>query len=569
MFRDVPLLQSFANTLCVTVVGVVVQVLIGAMAAYGMIMRATRFNRVLGLILVLGFVVPAQSTLIPVYRMLVGVELVDSLNGLVVVYAGGAIFCYFLIQGYLRTLPFDVVEAAMLDGAGVFAIFWRIVLPLIRPIIVTVAVFQTMWVWNDFLIPNVVHLVARQAHHRAAGLHGGRGVHDELAGVHDAQRHRAPADGRLLRVHPAAHRQRSPRREHQGMSGAPTGTSTGRSTGTVPAPLFTDPLLHAPTDPVVVEAPDGTWRMLYTQRRAGDRSPGWAWVHGTDIGVAASDDGGRTWTYTGVVEGLDHLPGRNTLWAPEVVRVDGEYHLFLSHVPGVHATWDGTRSITHHTSADLVTWTYRGALPLSSDRVIDACVHPLPRGGHRLWYKDEARGSQQWCVDSPDLVTWSPPRSVITDPPGEGANVFRLGGWYWLIMDEWRGQGVYRSRDLESWERDGLVLGQPGSRPWDAGTGRHADAVVGTTAGGEEVGWIFYFTHRVEPGPDNTLPEPGPDADGVPLAHRTDVQVAQARVVDGHLVCDRDAAVDLDLRRARDARRRLEDAAVPAHVAGA
>jgi raffinose/stachyose/melibiose transport system permease protein len=155
VFQNVPLLQSFANTLYVTVVGVLVQVLIGAMAAYGMIMRSSKLNRVLAVILVLGFVVPAQSTLIPLYRMLVGVELVDSLNGLVVIYAAGAIFCYFLIQGYMRTLPFEVIEAAMLDGAGVFQIFWRIVLPLIRPILVTVAVFQTMWVWNDFLIPNV------------------------------------------------------------------------------------------------------------------------------------------------------------------------------------------------------------------------------------------------------------------------------------------------------------------------------------------------------------------------------------------------------------------------------
>lgn len=155
VFRDVPLVRSFANTLYVTVVGVLLQVLIGAMAGFGMIMRATRFNKILALVLVLGFVVPAQSTLIPLYRMLVGVELVDTLNGLVVIYTAGAIFCYFLIQGYMRTLPFDVIEAAMLDGASVPQIFWRIVLPLISPILVTVAVFQTMWVWNDFLIPNV------------------------------------------------------------------------------------------------------------------------------------------------------------------------------------------------------------------------------------------------------------------------------------------------------------------------------------------------------------------------------------------------------------------------------
>lgn len=317
----------------------------------------------------------------------------------------------------------------------------------------------------------------------------------------------------------------------------------------VPAPLFTDPVHHAPTDPVVVEAPDGTWRLLYTQRRAADRSGGVGWVHGTEIGVASSDDGGLTWTYAGVVDGLDHLPGPNTLWAPEIVRIGAEYHMFLSHVPGTPASWDATRSITHHTSPDLTTWTYRGTLPLSSDRVIDACIVPLPTGGFRLWYKDEVAGSQQWSVDSPDLVTWTEPRPVITEPPGEGANVFRLGGWWWLLVDEWRGLGVYRSSDLESWERDGLVLDSPGARPWDAGTGRHADVVVGRTRAGDEVAWIFYFTHRVEPGPENVSTTDELDDDGIPLAHRTDVQVAAAVVVDDHLVCDRDADPDLDLRR--------------------
>lgn len=155
VFRDVPLVQSFANTLYVTVVGVLIQLLVGAMAAYGMIMRASRFNRILGIVLVLAFVVPAQSTLIPLYRILVGINQVDTLNGLVIMYAAGAVFCFFLIQGYMRTLPFEVIEAAMLDGAGAVQIFWRIVLPLIRPILVTVGVFQTMWVWNDFILPNV------------------------------------------------------------------------------------------------------------------------------------------------------------------------------------------------------------------------------------------------------------------------------------------------------------------------------------------------------------------------------------------------------------------------------
>ena len=96
-----------------------------------------------------------QATLIPQYQMFTRAHLVDSLNGLVLYYSCGSIFCYFLILGYMRTVPLEIFEAAHVDGAGSWRIFWRIVIPLIRPILVTVGVFQTMWVWNDFLIPNV------------------------------------------------------------------------------------------------------------------------------------------------------------------------------------------------------------------------------------------------------------------------------------------------------------------------------------------------------------------------------------------------------------------------------
>ncbi|MET1008094.1 MAG: carbohydrate ABC transporter permease [Propionibacteriaceae bacterium] len=155
VFANVPLTRAFLNTLYVTVLGVVFQLVVGAMAAYGMIMRNTRFNRIVGAVLLLAFVVPGQATLVPLYLMLVDANQVDTLTGLVIMYLAGAVFCFFLIQGYMTSMPYEIIEAAKIDGAGVVQIFWRIVLPLIRPILVTVGVFQTMWVWNDFITPNV------------------------------------------------------------------------------------------------------------------------------------------------------------------------------------------------------------------------------------------------------------------------------------------------------------------------------------------------------------------------------------------------------------------------------
>lgn len=155
VFANVPLARAFLNTLYVTVLGVVFQLGVGAMAAYGMVMRNTRFNRIVGAVLLLSFVVPGQATLVPLYLMLVDANQVDTLTGLVIMYLAGAVFCFFLIQGYMTSMPYEIIEAAKIDGAGVVQIFWRIVLPLIRPILVTVGVFQTMWVWNDFITPNV------------------------------------------------------------------------------------------------------------------------------------------------------------------------------------------------------------------------------------------------------------------------------------------------------------------------------------------------------------------------------------------------------------------------------
>ena len=154
VFKTIPVLQSFGNSAYVTVLSVLTMLVVGSMASYATIVRKSRFNRRLSVLVVLALAVPFQSTLVPVYEVFVKLHLVDSLSGLVLVYSGGAIFCFFLIQGYMAKLPYEIIESARIDGAGPFQCYRRIVLPLSKPILVTVGVFQTMWVWNDFLIAN-------------------------------------------------------------------------------------------------------------------------------------------------------------------------------------------------------------------------------------------------------------------------------------------------------------------------------------------------------------------------------------------------------------------------------
>jgi sucrose-6-phosphate hydrolase SacC (GH32 family) len=300
------------------------------------------------------------------------------------------------------------------------------------------------------------------------------------------------------------------------------------------APLFRDPIHDGAADPVIVWNRDAEqWWMVYTNRRATAEGPGVAWVHGTDLGVAASPDG-REWVYRGRLSGLDVEWGRNTYWAPEIHWHSGEYHMYVSYIRGVPAKWAGhDRHIVHYTSPDLLRWSFQSRLRLSSDRVIDACVHELPDGRFRMWYKDEANGSHTYAADSDDLYEWEVVGPVLTERPHEGPNVFRFGGHYWMLVDEWRGQGVFRSGDMDHWERTGLILDQPGSRPDDGGIGLHADVVVS----GDDA-YVFYFTH---PG------RHGGDTGDSYETRRTSIQVARLRVVEGNLVCDRDEEFELEL----------------------
>jgi hypothetical protein len=302
----------------------------------------------------------------------------------------------------------------------------------------------------------------------------------------------------------------------------------------VPSPLFRDPIHDGAADPTVIwNRDEGTWWMFYTNRRA------WSpplddvgWVHGTDIGIASSCDGGVSWLYRGVASGLATDPGRHTYWAPEVIDDGLRYHMYVSFITGVPARWSGhPRSIRHYTSANLTEWEYQSTLTLSSDRVIDACVHPIPRGGYRMWYKDEANQSHTYAADSADLFSWKVRGPVVAHSAHEGPNVFELGGFYWMLIDEWAGLRVLRSSDLDEWTLHDRILDTPGTRVDDGTIGLHADVV---TAGDDA--FVFYFT---QPG---RSPGEAP-RNGLFEHRRSSIQVARAHVVDGRLVCDRDTSL--------------------------
>ncbi len=307
-----------------------------------------------------------------------------------------------------------------------------------------------------------------------------------------------------------------------------------------PAPLFRDPIHDGAADPTIIwNQQEQAWWLLYTNRRANVPCQGVAWCHGTDIGIASSTDQGHTWRYRGILEGLPFERGRNTFWAPEVIWHDPLYHIYVSYVPGVPNDWSGPRAILHYTSPNLWDWHYESALPLSSNRVIDACVFRLPDGRWRLWYKDEAHQSHTYAADSHDLYRWETIGPVITDCAHEGPNVFFWQGSYWMITDTWQGLGVYRSRDAEQWTRQANILQGGGRRADDGTQGQHADVLVQ----GERA-FIFYFTH-----PDRDGKRSYGFHDTHPYTdNRTSLQAAELTLQDGVLVCDRDQPFDFTLQ---------------------
>lgn len=332
----------------------------------------------------------------------------------------------------------------------------------------------------------------------------------------------------------------------------PMASSASPAPSPAPQPLYRDPIHDGAADPVVIWNPIvERWWLFYTNRRANVPGlSGVAWVHGTAIGIAESADAGRTWSHIGTAQlelpdAVAGPPATRTHWAPEVVTApDGTHHMFLTVVPGIFETWDHPRRLTHLTSPDLRHWTYRSTLDLASDRVIAAAVVPLPTGGWRLWYNDERRGKAIAYADSPDLSNWTDhgrTSGFETAPSGKGPTVFRFGGQWWMVVDHWRGLGVYHSPDLTTWtaQPGDFLLATPGRGPDDDVNGGHASVRVtpdGTRA------FLFYFTH---PGRAGTItPAAGDDLD----RRRSSILTVELFLTAaGHLTCDRDQPTALHL----------------------
>jgi len=302
-------------------------------------------------------------------------------------------------------------------------------------------------------------------------------------------------------------------------------------------PLFRDPIYDGAADPTIIwNKEEKKWFMFYTNRRANvDSIKGVRWVHGTRIGIAESSDGGATWKYRDTCD-IQYRLTDYTHWAPEVIQYKNRYHMFLTYVPGVFSDWGHPRWIVHLTSKNLINWKFESKLKLSSERCIDACVFQLPDKTWRMYYNNEVDRKSIYYADSPDLYKWTDSgKKVIADQSGEGPNVFQWKGKYWMVVDNWRGLGVYSPDDLVNWKRQkNNILQEPGKGLDDKVIGGHADVVVNGNKA-----YIIYFTHpgRIQENKGKNNYE----------TKRSSIQIAELEYLDGQIVCDRDKPVYLNL----------------------
>jgi raffinose/stachyose/melibiose transport system permease protein len=150
--NDYQVIWAFLNTTIITVASVIIMVVLAAMVGYLLQRKRTRLNPFVNFLVLAALIVP--PAVVPTIWVLQGVGLFKTLPGMILIEATfGLAFCVLLFRAFVATIPKELDEAAIIDGAGPLRLFFGVVLPLLRPVIVTVIVVQSVAVFNDFQNP--------------------------------------------------------------------------------------------------------------------------------------------------------------------------------------------------------------------------------------------------------------------------------------------------------------------------------------------------------------------------------------------------------------------------------
>lgn len=149
--------RYFVNSVVVTLGSVIPAVIVSFMAAYAVVRGSGRIIGSAHTLFLMGLAIPLQATIIPIYFMITKAQLYDTLLALILPSIAFAIpISVLILSNFLRDVPRELFESMRLDGCSEFTMMWRLALPLVRPAVVTIAIYNALHVWNGFLFPLIL-----------------------------------------------------------------------------------------------------------------------------------------------------------------------------------------------------------------------------------------------------------------------------------------------------------------------------------------------------------------------------------------------------------------------------
>ena len=157
VFQKGDILTAFRNSLLITSLSLSGQILFGSLAAYALSKMNFKKSKLFSSAFLAPMIFPVYTVIIPLYLVFRRLGLVNNIFGLVLVYvASGLPLVIFILTSFMKTIPYQISESAFVAGASHFRVYYRIILPLIKPAIATTVVVSGLSIWNDFFLPMIM-----------------------------------------------------------------------------------------------------------------------------------------------------------------------------------------------------------------------------------------------------------------------------------------------------------------------------------------------------------------------------------------------------------------------------
>ncbi|MFC5529426.1 carbohydrate ABC transporter permease [Cohnella yongneupensis] len=158
-FENMGFLQAFVNSTIITVIGVLLILVFSSMTGYLFVRFKWKVNTVLFFVMLASMTIPFQVIMIPLVMIYGNMHLLNMKASLLFMYMGfGIPFGVFTYHGFIKGIPFELEESAFMEGSSRLRTYFHVVLPLLKPVTVTLLVLDVLWIWNDYLLPSLVLL---------------------------------------------------------------------------------------------------------------------------------------------------------------------------------------------------------------------------------------------------------------------------------------------------------------------------------------------------------------------------------------------------------------------------